>query len=519
MKKFMNSLRIIVFVNTVVLCVLAIYFFILPAGLILHDITDPAIRRGGIPRMAWRVHKAITPGYERWARQRIASGIAGRLNLYDVPSTEWPVFGSVFYLMATENLQTEWEKDPSRSPQAPKVYARKTIEAAKDVILDPGHHTWVKQHWGDDYMRRENVFFRSLIIAGLTSYDRLTGNTAYRDLIKDQCLTLAAALDQSPKGVLNDYPGECYPIDVLGSIAYIKRADALLGIDQSDFMARSIRAFQGRMLDKRGLIPYCVDAETGAPIRMYKTRTPGMMEGPSRGIGNSYILIFAPELWPDRAKEWYGLYEKHFWQDRWGASGWREFPADMPDITLGFDVDAGPIIAGFSPAANAYGVAAARANGRLDHAATLTVQVLSACWPLPDGSLLGPRLLSNPRHAPYLGEVNLLWLLSHPVPADAAAGATAAPVRWPAFVFMATGLCAVIGLLTLGAAVRKWWVFTRDMEQYDCAAPALQYAAWLILIAVAVVLMVIGKGPHGVIGLLLAQMLPRWRKAKKEQTL
>ena len=33
-----------------------------------------------------------------------------------------------------------------------------------------------------------------------------------------------------------------------------------------------------------------------------------------------------------------------------------------------FDVDAGPVLAGFSPAANAYGVAAARAQGRFDHA-------------------------------------------------------------------------------------------------------------------------------------------------------
>ena len=42
---------------------------------------------------------------ERWAQARIASGRAAHLPLDDVPSTEWPRFGSVFYLAATANLQ------------------------------------------------------------------------------------------------------------------------------------------------------------------------------------------------------------------------------------------------------------------------------------------------------------------------------------------------------------------------------------------------------------------------------
>ena len=28
----------------------------------------------------------------------------------DVPATEWPIFGCVFYLAATEGLQEEWER-------------------------------------------------------------------------------------------------------------------------------------------------------------------------------------------------------------------------------------------------------------------------------------------------------------------------------------------------------------------------------------------------------------------------
>ena len=46
------------------------------------------------------------------------------------------------------------------------------------------------------------------------------------------------------------------------------------------------------------------------------------------------------------------------------------------------DVDSGP-------------VGAARANGRFDHAYPLSAEMLFACWPLPDGTLLFPRILSG----------------------------------------------------------------------------------------------------------------------------
>lgn len=498
--------------NQAVLALLAIYFFVIPALLIVHNLADPEIRNGGIPKLAWRVHKAITPGYEKWARERIKSGAATRLPIHDVPGTEWPIFGSVFYLMATENLQAQWERDPSGSAQAPKVYARKTIEAAKDIVMDPAHHTWVKQHWGDDYLHKENVFFRSLLIAGLTSYERLTGDQQYRAFLKDQCLTLAEALDKSPHGVLNDYPWECYPIDVLGALAYIKRADALLGLDQSAFLARAERGFSGDMLDKRGLIPYRVDALTGAALPTYESATSDGAEGPSRGIGNSYVLIFAPELWPERAQDWYARYEKHFWQDLWWASGWREFPRDMPHQEWGFDIDAGPIIAGFSPAANAFGLAAARANGRLDHAYILAAQAIAASWPLWHGRLLGAQLLSDQRHAPYLGEVNLLWLMTEaPVLlSNPAAGGTRG--RLPLFVFATTGLCAAIGI---GLLVGVWRGLRKELASRETMiypyAP-IQCGIWLVLLAGSGILLTVGLVVPALLALLLAQFVPRWKR-------
>ena len=122
----------------------------------------PALRTGDIPREAWRLHRYLTPRYEAWARARIASKRAADIHYLDVPATEWPLYGCVFYLWGTEHLQAAYEKDPGLTPEPPVEFARDTIEACKDLLLDPVHHTWVKKHWGDDYMHQENVFFRSL---------------------------------------------------------------------------------------------------------------------------------------------------------------------------------------------------------------------------------------------------------------------------------------------------------------------------------------------------------------------
>jgi hypothetical protein len=490
--------------NKLILAVFALYFLILPGFLVMRDLADPRLKDERIPQAAWRLHRDLSPRYARWARERVASGMAGKLDLYDVPSTEWPMFGSVYYLWATEALQNAWEQDSSLSREAPAIYARETIEAAVDLILDPNHHDWVKTHWGPDYMHRQNVFFRSLIIAACTSHEKLIGDGRHLALLRDQVESLAAALDASPHGVLEDYPSECYPIDVLAAIACIRRADPLLGTDHSAFVRRSLRAFSGDMLDARGLPPYLMDVTTAEHL------------GPSRGTGNSYILLFAPELWPELAAEWYARYEQHFWQKTWWAEGWREYPQQLElkfaaymQGRIAYDVDAGPIIAGFSPAANAFGLAAATINGRLDHAYTLGSQIIAATWPLPNGSLLGPRILSSQGHAPYLGEACILFFLSqtpHKNATIVTGGHTPGAVTIGYVFYFGTGL--VLLLVAGGGA----WRYRRVTAQSDFPCQRLQFVIWVGLLVATVVLVATHHAFFAIPALLTAFLLPYRQK-------
>lgn len=481
-------------VNFLIMVGLAVYFFILPGALYVYHLQDPNLAGPGIPELGWTLFRSLTPRYEQWARERVASGTAVRVNTQDVAGTEWPLFGSVFYLWAVESLQTAWESDPSLAPVAPREYARGAVEACQTLLLDPNHHTWVREKWGDNYMNHENLFFRSLIIAGTLSHAKLTGSSANLELLRRQATSLAQELDDSPYGLIHDYPGECYPIDVLAAIAIIKKAYLFLGLDPDPFVQRSRRAFEGKRLDALGLIPFMAYPLTGVPTQ------------PSRGTVHSWGAVFTKSLYPDLHARWYDIYENLYWQKGF-CSGYREFSKDTPNSDFLFDIDAGPILAGYSPAANAFGYAAARVNGRLDLARILGAQVLAVSWPLPNGGLLGPRILSISPHAPHLGEAVILFMLTRtPSPGiECRRGGD-----WPALVWI-----MMLFYFGMGAGLVTRASF-RLRQLQNAPAPLriplakTQAALWMLLLVAAVVFLVLGRSAPGVLALLFAYLLPRY---------
>lgn len=432
--------------NAMFLILFSLFFFLLPAATVIVELNDANIRTAGIPKAAWSLHPDLSPKYERWARARLKSTRAAELTTQNISGTEWPLFGSVFYLWATESLQDAWDREAHPATVAPKVYSKGAIEAATQLVIDSSQANWVKVHWADRYLTTEDVFYRMLVIASLTSHARLTGDTEYLPMLKQQVDSFSAELAASKFGLLDDYPGECYPGDVLTAIAMIHRADKVLGTDHSAFVVQAIRGFQGARLDSHGLVPYSAFAPDGQP-----TST-------SRGCGNSYVSLFSPEIWPVQGRQWYGLYSRHFWQETWTCAGFREFPNDAPGEEWYVDVDSGPVLKGFGCAACAFGVGAARVNGHFEHAYPLTAELLATSWPLPNGTRLLPRLLSNAADAPYLGEAGILFNLTR-MPAAGLSVKTGGSV--PGFVWIFLGLQAAFGLAVLVSgllSLRRAWM-------------------------------------------------------------
>ncbi|MGI9241713.1 MAG: hypothetical protein ACR2RV_13005, partial [Verrucomicrobiales bacterium] len=383
-----------------VLVAVALWFFLIPFGITVHYLaSDRGLHEPGGSAFAFAWHQKLSPRYARYAEARVASGRAATMDTYDIAGTEWPLFGSVFYLWSTSQLQASWEADPSLSEVAPKEYAREAIEAATNLVLDENHATWVKAHWGaEEYLHRENVFYRMLVMWAIIEHHSLTGSGIHLGRLRTQVESLSAELAASPHGLLDDYPGQCYPTDVTAALAAIKHADRILGTDHDEFLQQALRGFDGRLAEPFGLPPYAADADRGVPLDA------------SRGCGNSYFCCFAPEVWPQLGDGWYHAYVENFWQANWFAAGFREFPSGQGEDWY-FDVDAGPVLGGFGSAASAFGVAAARTNGDFRRAYSMTAEMLAFSWPLANGTLLLPRLVSDRQHAPHLGEMAILFQL------------------------------------------------------------------------------------------------------------
>jgi hypothetical protein len=489
-------IRKIIRANSVIAFSLAAVLLVYPSVRACLDIQDPALKGPGIPRVDWRLMRQLSPRYAAWARKRVADGRAGRLSTSDISGTEWPLFGSVFYLWGIENLQTSWKAGDHTSAVEPKVFCKDAIMAASDLVIDPKHASWVEQHWGTNYLHRENVFYRMLVIAALTSREKLLHDGAHFDVLSDQVETFSKELNDSKSGLLNDYPGECYPGDVMAAIACIRRADAVLGTDHSQFISRSLRAFIGPRSTRLKLPSYMAGAETGAPL------------SETRGCANSYFCLTSPELWPGPAKTWFQLYEKFFWQHRLGFAGFREFPKDVPNTDWTIDVDAGPVIAGFGVAANAFGVGAARKNGRFDLAYPLSAEMLATVWELPNGALAMPRILSNLSDAPMLGEASILWLLS-------VQPEKGFPVRTggniSTFVYVVLIGVLLFGIWRMVAAIKAFRAALREPEP-TVLAPRLQACLWVGLLAGAIGASCFGRTLPGFALLLAALLLPRKKK-------
>ncbi len=485
------------YANAVVLVLIALFFFLIPGILTLRDLSDPNIRSAGIPRSAWKLHRVLSPQFERWAGKRLASTRATALPTTNISGTEWPLFGAVFYLWATESLQAEWEKGHAPQIVAPNIYARGAIETATRLVIDPKQANWVKLHWGTNYLKTENVFYRMLVISALTSHARLTGDREFLPLLKDQVDSLSAELDASRYGLLDDYPGECYPGDVLTAIAMMHRADAVLGTDHSAFFARAIRGFQNKALDSRGLVPYFAIAPLGEPADS------------SRGCGNSYVSLFSPEIWPEPARKWYDLYTQYFWQEAWTCAGFREFPKDLSRNDWYIDVDAGPVLKGFGCAACAFGVGAARVNGHFEHAYPLAAEMLVTSWPLPNGTRLIPRLLSNATDAPYLGEAGILFNLTR-LPAAGVPIQTGGFL--PGFVLIFLALQFGCGLILLIASIRSLRYWRKHHTSMVLRRAQTQFGIWVGLLAACVICLFFGKTLIALLFLVCAQLFPRYQR-------
>jgi hypothetical protein len=408
-------------------------------------LTDRGLRSAAPSSFAFNLHASLSRRLPGYVDRRIASGVAETLHSNQITATESPVYGAFFYLLATENLQAQWDADPSPAKRPPKETGKDAIEACARIILDPGHASWVKNYWGDDYLDDPNCFYRMLVIGSLAAHHHLTGKTEHLPFLKQLTDDLAADIDASACGLVDDYPEQCFPADVVAGIAMIKRADP-------SREAWAKRAFHRVMENFPGdLPPYMAVAESGKAW------------GPSRGCTNGFFFSYARDLDPATADALYQKLVSDFWQVGSFAAGWREFPRGSKQPEFYIDADSGPVIWGFGTGATGLGIGSTRLHGDHEKAGLLGAEMIAGSIPLPDGSLLLPRMVSDIEHAPHFAETAILHQLSL---SGGGEPAKRAPLTGAVWLILGFEFIFAVLLLRL---VR--WLFKRSRPKLNCPLP------------------------------------------------
>jgi len=420
------------FVVAAIVITLSLLFFIYPSVIISMVILDSELRTTGQSVLVPHWFKSTTGRFHSWATDYLESQTAGSLHHNDVAATEWPIFGSVFFLVTAEDLLAGGWVDPTQGRLL------EAMDKAAEIVASPITATWVRTKWGDTYLEQENVFYRMLLILGLSSYENSTGNTQYHEMMSRQRQSLARELTEAPLHLRDDYPDECYPTDVLWAVAAIQRAAQLDGTNHTQLARSLMTTFNGPIRAVEGLPAFQVDAKSGQILQN------------ARGCGNSGILQFAAELDPPLASLWYHNYESQFWKDTGWMAGFSELP-NGSDPTF-MDVDSGPVLLGLGSVASAFGIGAAKTVGRIDHAAPLTMEAVACSWPTPFGFLVPGFLGKMAADSGCLGEVALLFSMTRP-----AYGVERVPFTGhaPGVVWILLFVYAGLGLFFIGTELRS----------------------------------------------------------------
>ena len=145
-------------------------------------------------------------------------------------------------------------------------------------------------------------------------------------------------------------------------------------------------------------------------------------------------------------------------------------------------------------------------NGRLDQSYPLSLQAIVTSWPLPDGTLLGPRIFSNLSDAPYIGEAAILFNFTRrPVVENIISHRGNIPLAvYFGLLFFAGPGMSMIGLAIIRA--RRWH---KQVQNRRFPVPSLQLSIWLGLVFAGFSLVWLSELTIGILLMLSAQLLPK----------
>jgi hypothetical protein len=137
--------------------------------------------------------------------------------------------------------------------------------------------------------------------------------------------------------------------------------------------------------------------------------------------------------------------------------------------------------------------------------------MLVASWPLPNGTRLFPRLLSNAADAPYLGEAGILFNLTR-LPAEGVPIKTGGSM--PGFVLIFLALQFGFGLILLTASILSFRRWRQHHAAMVLRQPGTQFGIWVGLLVAFAICWFSGRPLIALLFLVFAQLFPRYRQKR-----
>jgi hypothetical protein len=150
-------------VSTAVIA-LALMLLIYPAITICVVVMDPHLAKTGESRLVPLWFKSAAGRFVSWANMYLDTNYAKSLHHDDIPATEWPMFGSVFFLVTAEDLQERGAIDATQGT------IREAVEKAAQIVASLVTATWVKTKWGNAY--EKNFWKDTGWVAGFSEMPR-----------------------------------------------------------------------------------------------------------------------------------------------------------------------------------------------------------------------------------------------------------------------------------------------------------------------------------------------------------
>lgn len=227
------------------------------------------------------------------------------------------------------------------------------LELSVEQLLRDDTYVFAREAWGSGpFERLENgeghayLGYVALALGSLREVDPATPHAALHDRLVEE---LARRLEESPRGIVETYPGEAYPCDIASIVGAIGQHDRLTGTDHRALIARMGALYRSAWVDPRsGYLAQALDPRTGEP-----------RDAP-RGSGTALGAYFWSFADPSVASS---LDQALLGRGRESVLGFDAIREYGPGDEGSGDIDSGPVVLGVSVSATGFALSAARRTG------------------------------------------------------------------------------------------------------------------------------------------------------------